>query len=239
VRNKCTRTWLIFPSELKWLAGFDEKQIDDPVLFKVHNEQWRIRIRNLYRWARVENDPRLTEHKSARVYLPVNASRVMTDDYMVGSGAGSGIGPRPLQHSSLCSPRPRPRPPSFVVQHMLQSEQQQWQGEGGEEEDHCHEEVRQNAHMSSSSGGNSGRSSSSNNSSNNSSSGGRDSSGSDGSSSGGFAGFAFGSTCTNKSNARSDDALSTAASPADLSTAASPGSFTPRRSARIQRGMRS
>lgn len=89
VRNRCTRTWLVFASELRWLLGFSEKDIDDPTKFKVANEDWRIRIKNLRRWAEVEADPSRKKHMSQKIIIPVNASSVVTDcfqDYLQGEG---------------------------------------------------------------------------------------------------------------------------------------------------------
>jgi hypothetical protein len=50
-----TRTWLIFPSELRWLLQFTEEEINDPNgIFEVEQPHWRIRILNLRKWAQAQ-----------------------------------------------------------------------------------------------------------------------------------------------------------------------------------------
>ena len=79
VKYKCTRTWLVFRSELMWLLNFTEEDIDNPQKFKVAKEDWRIRIKNLRKWAEVEADPLLTRHLSQEVIIPANASSTMLE----------------------------------------------------------------------------------------------------------------------------------------------------------------
>ena len=91
VRNRCTRTWLVFASELRWLLGFTEADIDDPTKFKVANEAWRIRIKNLRRWAVIEANPERNKHQSQRIIIPVNASSVVTDYFQDSQSLGWGM----------------------------------------------------------------------------------------------------------------------------------------------------
>ena len=71
VRNRCTRTWLIFPSELHWLLQFTEDEINDPNgIFIVEKDHWRIRILNLWKWAKLEFETDRDLHCMVEIILP-------------------------------------------------------------------------------------------------------------------------------------------------------------------------
>lgn len=55
VPRKYSRVWIIFESELKWIYNVSDEDIENPNgLFKLDRENWRIRLRNLKKWARAE-----------------------------------------------------------------------------------------------------------------------------------------------------------------------------------------
>lgn len=69
-----TRTWIMFPSELEFLLDYSDEEIDDPNgPFIVEKEHWRIRIKNLKRWANIEFHPTAEmtgRFKSTSIMLP-------------------------------------------------------------------------------------------------------------------------------------------------------------------------
>jgi len=55
VQVRHTRVWIIFPSELKMLLNYSWEEINDPNgYFYVERPHWRIRVKNLYLWAKAE-----------------------------------------------------------------------------------------------------------------------------------------------------------------------------------------
>lgn len=68
VPTLATRIWLIYPSELKMLQKY-RNRINDKTFFRVHKENWRIRIKNLLLWADAEFD----EVTGKRVPRPYNS----------------------------------------------------------------------------------------------------------------------------------------------------------------------
>jgi hypothetical protein len=76
-----TRTWLIFPSELRWLRQFTLEQIKDDSdsgVFQVEKSHWRIRIANLWRWANCEypadGSERISDFPSKTIILPCQSN---------------------------------------------------------------------------------------------------------------------------------------------------------------------